>query len=493
MKPVDQIQDRHELLFMGLMIILANLGLVVAALMSPSINQDVAFPFSWGVVLAVCGLTFLVSRYLGYIYPDYQVYLHPPVQISIWLLVSMLFPGMLGFYDPNISFRFVDYSELVAGWVVILQGVFALWFGYILGMKFFDYRRNQSESVIRPDVNQFICIIFYILLVSLVFLRIMVTGIAYGSNSANWGWFIIFDSTISYLDNSRYIFLIIALLGAIKYKWPKSISITFILVEICLALISGFTKPILWLILTLVATYHLSRFRISKRYFFLIGLAGIVATILGIGVVPIAEKIRENIGQYDNTSVTGAAEGVLFAYSTSWGQGLDVGWNIFADKMLGRQVAVSQMMGVIVAKTPKYVPHEGFERFFAIPTYIIPRFIHPDKPILSRGVWFSVNYLDMPENTVSSSAMTIFGETYIFSGILGTIFGLLILGILLSFIFTRYMRYSGGIILLTLLPTYLNIEGQYSTMVVALLQGMLVHALIYWLAVQFSQSPKYDK
>lgn len=64
----------------------------------------------------------------------------------------------------------------------------------------------------------------------------------------------------------------------------------------------------------------------------------------------------------------------------------------------------------------------------------IPRIIWPQKPIVSRGAWFTT-YIGMaarPQEATSSTGMTAFGEWYWNFGIVGEVAGMFLIGILLS-------------------------------------------------------------
>jgi len=62
----------------------------------------------------------------------------------------------------------------------------------------------------------------------------------------------------------------------------------------------------------------------------------------------------------------------------------------------------------------------------------IPRIVWRDKPIVSRGTWFTT-YLGMaprPEEATTSTGMTAYGEWYWNFGILGVIGGMFLTGVL---------------------------------------------------------------
>ncbi|NTU49860.1 MAG: hypothetical protein HGA87_03045 [Desulfobulbaceae bacterium] len=204
--------------------------------------------------------------------------------------------------------------------------------------------------------------------------------------------------------------------------------------------------------------------------------------------VPITEGLRNPSESFDSRSLTAVLGAALRAFETSWGQGFDVGWGILTKKIMGRQAAIAHNIAIILLKAPAEIPYQGFSEFLAIPAYIIPRAIWVDKPILSRGTWFSTTYLNLPQDTVTSSVMSVFGEPYMFAGWIGTTVSLFSLGLLLAFVFVNTINRGLVPVFLSLVPTFLDIEGQFTTLVVILVQKWIVFVVIYWVLILLSRS-----
>jgi hypothetical protein len=127
-----------------------------------------------------------------------------------------------------------------------------------------------------------------------------------------------------------------------------------------------------------------------------------------------------------------------------------------------------------------------------IPIYIIPRFLWPDKPILSRGIWFSITYINMPATTNSSSAMTIFGEPYIYAGPGATIAAMLAFGLLLAFLYHNTLNVGLMTVYISLIPTFIDVDSQFSTQFIGIIQAFFVYTLIY-LIVVLASTPRFSK
>ena len=130
--------------------------------------------------------------------------------------------------------------------------------------------------------------------------------------------------------------------------------------------------------------------------------------------------------------------------------------------------------GLVVALTPAVVPYEGLDQFLALPANLIPRAIWPDKPMLSRGVWFSSTFRGLEEDTTSWSAMTIFSEGYLFFGWTGTVLAMLIAGACARRRSSPLNTPRLALVYLALVPTILQIEPELSSYLTSLVQRSLV-------------------
>ena len=61
-------------------------------------------------------------------------------------------------------------------------------------------------------------------------------------------------------------------------------------------------------------------------------------------------------------------------------------------------------------------------------------------------------------------------------------------GIILSLIFGRFRNYGSGLILVVLLPTYIDFDNQYTVILASLIQGLFVNGLFYVVALTLSRS-----
>lgn len=431
-----------------------------------------------------------------------KILMHPPLQISAWIIVMFVVPGIVGFYDRTIleEFKNIWRTQLVImnvdhvkGISIVSQGFLLMWIGYIIGLSFIERHNNRDEMLgktstlnsISHTFSQQVVMIFYLTLISIAIIDVSIRGVSFGSDNSLYGYFSFFIGTVSALSRARLIFLMILIYNLRKGK-GKSVTILFLCIEVLYAFVEGYTKPLLWIIIMCGFTLYLSGVKFRQYTI----LAIISSILLGVFMVPISQKLRVYIGSetIDSRSVKDLITSLFDAYDDTWGEGFDIGWDIFAKKMVDRQVIVSYMPGVVFSKTPSVMPYEGFSRFFEIPRYLIPTFIWQDKPDYSRGVWFSHFYVGIDFTLFISSALTVYGENYMYAGIFGVAFGQFLFGFILSLIFVRFRYYGFGVLLVLLIPIYIDIESQYSTMVPNLLRFAILYSIVHALALTLSNS-----
>jgi hypothetical protein len=411
--------------------------------------------------------------------------MHPPVLISLWSIMLLGVPGLLSFYNPEtliaIDYRIgVSYPFAAWGMLLIAVSLICLWIGYALGLNIMQLS-NVTAIFQSGEISRSLLIAFYVITVLARMLRISVIGIEFQADRGSWGGLIDFGQWISYLESGSLLVLAIVSRMTFQRRWPPRWFVAIATLELLFAFTSGTMKPMLWLVLIvgLIAGYSGVQLRRYSRYI-------IVLALLGVLVVPITQELRLKVSEINTRSPVGVVEATWQAFQGSWGQGVDVGWAMFVDKIVGRQAEISQNLGAILRQTPSDIPYQGIDQFLAIPAYIVPRALWQDKPILSRGVWFSITYLNHPDDTVTSSAMTIFGESYIFAGWMGSLLALFSLGLLLALLFRKTMSLASFPLFVALLPNYLDIEGQFTAMTVELLQRTAVLVVVYWLLIRLS-------
>jgi hypothetical protein len=130
--------------------------------------------------------------------------------------------------------------------------------------------------------------------------------------------------------------------------------------------------------------------------------------------------------------------------------------------------------------TPSVIPFQGADKLLAIPTYLVPRALWPDKPIITSGRWLSSTYFGYDSATVNSAAATLYGHLYIFSGWSGAILGSVLLGLLLAFVAKNTLGAGLGSILIALVPVYVHVGSDYTSEVLGIIQQFIVLVAVYW-------------
>lgn len=453
-----------------------TIGFVFPSIVSSSawIGYIIMYVMIGGVL--VTGIFMLKKKSL-----QESVWLHPPTIVTLWLVLTIGLPGIATFFDPplysplQILFK-NNKSYPLAGPLMFLVGISCVWISYLSSL-FFTKAKHISRTLFQGEPMLQGVLGLYGLSFFAQLLRISLTGIAYGANSNGLGLFVRFSQWLSILEGLYFLVITIVARKVFRQEWPWLPLILILGLQTMLAFMSGFMKPMIWLLvvvgLAAVATKSLKQ----KQAMILLG----ILFALGVVVVPVAQGLRSQAGRFNTRSLAAVAGIVQQAFVDSWGQGLEQGSQDFQNKFIDRQHGVAHIPAYIVTLTPEVIPYQGIENFLAIPTYFIPRVFWPQKPVLSKGIWFSITYLKLPYTTASSSAMTVFGEGYIFSGWSGVVIVGLSIGFLYGIIYKATMQAGLEPVLIALTPAFIDIEGQFSTLVVGLVQHLLVYLLVYWI------------
>jgi hypothetical protein len=281
------------------------------------------------------------------------------------------------------------------------------------------------------------------------------------------------DQWIGYIEDLRFLALALLVVHVVRRRSGHLWLGIPLVVELVLGVSSGFLTPVILSVVLCVATAAAFD-RLRGRHFAAVAAAALVVSTF----VPVIAAIRE-----DRTGATGTADLVgvsdaLTAPGRYWLNGVSSGAGIY-EKFFGRQAEVASATGLVRALTPALVPYEGLERFLALPAGLIPRAFWPDKPTLSRGVWFSSTFRGLDKDTTSYSAMTIFSEGYLFYGWTGTVLAMLIAGALLAVVRRRLDNPRLVLVYLALVPTILQIEPELSSYLTTLVQRSLVFMVVF--------------
>jgi hypothetical protein len=435
------------------------------------------------------GLLFLGARILQRTHPGPSVILHAPVLLTFWIIVWFILPGIASLVYPDLvsemaSFTDLDPTYMIWGGSLVSASMLSLWIGYAIGLNTIKpFRLLNSLRNTIPTHS--IVIQLYVLSITVRLFRILTIGVAYNADSASGGTlFQLFDQWLGYLEATRFLVIALISVQCFRGEWPRSTLIAVICVELLFTVTSGFMKPLMFVFL-LIAISALTSGVVVRRFvpYSLVLLGMLVLTI------PIAEDLRPRLrmAEFDARSVPTVLGSAWEATANTWGTSVESAFRVFVTKAVGRQAMVAYMPGVIMQKTPSVIPYQGWDQFLSIPAYIIPRSIWVDKPVLSRGLWFSVTYLNIPSHSPTSSALTTFGEAYMFAGWPAALLALLILGFAVGGLYRNTVSVGLAPLYVSLVPLFVDHELQFTTMIVSLAQSFLIFLLVYWLLVRLSQ------
>jgi hypothetical protein len=461
------------------------LAVAAVALAEPGVLAAKSTWLSYLLLVGVIGCVgWLGWRLLADSDDAIPAWLHPPVLMTGYVVFLVGLPGLFIYIYPHFFVKgLLDLGYFAWGMALVLVGMMSLWVGYALGWNLIG-PLDTLVRLQRNPVSVGAVLSLYVLTIFARLVRIAVQGVAYAAHVAGTTVGGSFDQWLSYLEGTRYLVLAIVAVRVFQNRWPRGLLIAVLGVEGVYAFTSGFTKPLFWIALITLfsAGYAGIRLRQYTRYLVLLGLAGVL-------VVPISEGLRKGIqaGIIDVSSAGTALASTRNVFEMTWGQGFGVGWELFVQKVPGRFASVSYSPGLAMSRTPSYIPHLGYDEFLQIPLHVVPRVLWPEKPSLSRGQWFSANYLDMPASVKSSTAVTLFGESYLFAGWPTAILGLALLGLVLAVYFKNTAAIGLVPLYISTIPGIIDVETELSARLVSLFQGTLFTFGVYFLLVAFSR------
>lgn len=400
----------------------------------------------------------------------------PPALVGGWTLGWIYAPAVAAFLDDNLLDDFTlsqgGETVILAGLPLTCSALALLSLAYHATTMTFGRRSPHAERAERPVALRRV-VALYLLSTAARGLRLMTLGIAFGSDLAAWGPLQSMDQWIGYVEDLRFLALALLVAHVIRRRAGYFWLVIPLLLELVIAVSSGFLIPVI-LPVVLCATTAAAFGRLHKRHLVLLAGAGfIVATF-----VPVVAAIREDQTGRIGTRLSAGVAAALATPASYWRDSVSSGDGVY-DKFFGRQAEVASATGLVVTLTPSVVPFEGLERLVAIPANLIPRVIWPDKPITSRGVWFSATFRGLEEDTTSYSAMTVFSEGYLFYGWTGTLLTMLMGGAVLAVVHRRLDNPRLAPVYLALVPTILHVEPEFSSYLTTLVQRSLVFAAVF--------------
>jgi hypothetical protein len=396
----------------------------------------------------------------------------PPALICGWMLVLVYGPATVAFVDDRLIDEYAagqgGEALLVSSALVVCGGLTALSFFYHFTSRMLRPRRETHLGERRASLDRIVAL--YLTSAAARIVRLSVLGVAFGQDLSSWGELQWADQWIGYVEDLRYLALALFVAHVVRHGSGRLWLLAALLVEVIFGATGGFFKPMIWpLVVCVLAAAALDRIR-PRHLVFVAAGAVTVAVFL-----PFVTAIRDNragaLGSGGSSAVP-----VLTALNAPGAVGLTEGAYL---KFFGRQTEVATAPGLVAALTPDVIPYEGADQFLLLPTNLIPRALWPDKPVLSRGQWFSVNFRGLEETTTSSSAMTLFGESYLFFGWTGVVLGSMMAGVALAVLARQLERPGMAAVYLALVPTILEIEAELSSYFTSLVQRSVVFVVVF--------------
>lgn len=262
-----------------------------------------------------------------------------------------------------------------------------------------------------------------------------------------------------------------------SFGWRIALAL-FVLFEGAFGLLSGTKESLIYLGLAVVLGRAAQRRKLPTTRVIIV-----FAVIIAI-VVPLITAYRQVVNSNPGRLSVGQVLGNL---STIWNQTQQANSSQRGvyDTFLWRESRISDL-GIIVQRTPSQIPFQSSSKIWEAPVVgMIPRAIWPSKPVLQSGLDFAHQYYQIPSTVYTSSASTPTGDLYMHGGYLVVIFGMLIVGFLMSVLDAAgaALRDPRWIFLvLTLFPIVLKQEIDYLSMAAALPYNLIAIGIAMRLA-----------
>ena len=402
-------------------------------------------------------------------------WVEPPAVITAWTLLWIYLPAVVAFFDYSLfdeaATAHGSEALLVMGVLLACVSLTVLSGAYHTTAALLRRRTQPSLDARIPSVR--LVVGLYIVSAAARLFRLVVLGIAFGADTAGWGSLQSLDQWIGYVEDLRFLALALLVAHVVRFGKARVWLVIALVAELAFGATSGFLMHLIRpVVICVIAAAALDRWR--GRYVAMLAAAALLISTF----LPVVVAIRE-----DRTGALGTAYrsglGPAFAdVGSYWMEGLtrlDAAYS----KFFGRQTEVASSTGLIVELTPRVVPYEGLERFLILPANLVPRLLWPSKPTLSRGVWFSVTFRGLDEDTTSWSAMTLFSEGYLFFGWTGVVLAMVIVGIILAVFKNGLDSPRFLVVYLALLPTLLEIEPELSSYLTSLIQRSFVFVVVF--------------
>ncbi len=157
-----------------------------------------------------------------------------------------------------------------------------------------------------------------------------------------------------------------------------------------------------------------------------------------------------------------------------------------------RRLALINSVAVVVRDVGRWVPHANGETLFApLATYLVPRFVWPDKPQVELGREFGRRFrLTTYASRKTHVAPSVPGELYWNFDLPGIIVGMALMGLTLRWIYRRYGAEGAldpvpNAVYVVVLLTISQLEGNLAAVVVGMGRWLVLIEALRWIGRRY--------
>ncbi|AFZ66495.1 hypothetical protein [Deinococcus peraridilitoris] len=477
---------------------LCMLAIVQAMAFVPSMVHENDAIHSYVVVLLLLLLGMLIFVVCVRELVRFTVLSHPPLLIALWCLGTMLLPGLFALSDNTLLRLYLPLSAIVnnhqavVGAAMLSCGLLLVMSVYLLGLRRKMLLAPPLTQGTRVRWDRFYGLYAATFLIGLGALVMFGTEFQDGGETSGGAQFV--QQLLIAVSALRTLLFVIAVMMFVARRWSAAPLLVVALGEMFIVLAGGFKGPILSLGLTALLTAMIInqflriRRRLSRKL--LASLAGLALVITV--VIPVSERLRSGLVEGIYTP-RAPASSLIDALRATWGTDIQESLKTAANKVAARQAPMVYAPALIYDRTPSRYEFQGYSKLLLIGAVYVPRAVWPSKPVLTEGRDFSIRYFDMPKNTTTSSAMTIFGEGYLMGGWWGVGVVSFLVGAGLAILYNRLISGASVIILLALIPTILNIESQAILMLISTINQIIVFVIFMPILIRNRKQNQFDE
>ena len=389
-------------------------------------------------------------------------WLSPAVLYSFMTALSLGLGAIAWFDRPAHALPELTQSLVAQALFAVSTGLACYWLGFFVGSS---NRERSAPPKIRPSWLAPIWLLVLAYSAGLILKVVLLNVGAFGYQSvlgldpslSGWVQWVMVGSGIT---------TVVLVISGVQFFGGFSRAHGLLLtcltgIELAFGFASGYKGNVLTPVFLLLLVYAYYREQLPKRVLF------VSATIFVLVLIPANLLHREELST--GTGVSGVAAQTSGAVAASLRLPLEERLSI-----LGQWSSVRfrnlDSVALILQKTPTPYPYlEGKYYVIAPAATFVPRVLWPAKPTFDLGLQFSRTYRRLPPSIRTSTPITHVGGLYMNFGWLGIMAGMTLLGIASSLLFKWFRRKQtvvSLVVYLMALKVLLEVEGDFSTLIV---------------------------